>query len=246
MKKGFISNISRREFVRGIATGLAALNLLDVNEVFAATSEKMEVKTMSTGIFELPALPYPQDALSPYISANTIGFHYRKHHQAYVDNLNKLVKDTPFATKKIEEIIKETSGKQEHPGIFNNAAQVWNHTFYWKSMNPKVQKPSEKMKKLIEASFGNIESMEKEFLTASLGQFGSGWSWLVFDEGKLKIMKTSNADNPLTQGKAPLLTIDVWEHAYYLDYQNKRGDYVKAVMANLLDWGYAEANLPKK
>lgn len=246
MEKKLISNITRREFVQGVATGLAALNFIKVSELFAATNEKTEVKPMPTDIFELPALPYPQDALSPYISANTISFHYGKHHKAYLDNLNKLVKDTPFATKKLEEIIKETAGKPEHTGIFNNAAQVWNHTFYWKSMNPKAQKPSENMKKIIESSFGSMENMEKELLTASLGQFGSGWSWLVFDEGKIKIIKTPNADNPLTHGKTPLITIDVWEHAYYLDYQNKRGDYAKAVMTNLLDWGFAEANLPKK
>ena len=192
----------------------------------------------------LPPLPYADSALSPVISANTIGFHYGKHHRGYVDNLNKLVAGTQFADLSLEKIITGTAGKAERAAIFNNAAQVWNHTFYWRSLSPKGGgEPPSAVKQKIEVSFGNVETCKKELATAATTQFGSGWAWLVLDGGKLKVVKTGNADVPLTAGMRPLLTIDVWEHAYYLDYQNRRADYVNAVLDKLINWNFAADNL---
>lgn len=191
----------------------------------------------------LPPLPYPENALEPVISATTLSFHYGKHHKAYVDNLNKLIAGTEFADKSLEEIITETVGKADKAGIFNNAAQVWNHTFYWNSMSPNGGgEPPSSLKQKIEASFGGVEAFKKEFANAAVTQFGSGWAWLVKDGEGLKIIKTSNADMPLTKGLKPLLTIDVWEHAYYLDYQNRRPDYANALIDKLINWGFAEDN----
>lgn len=191
-----------------------------------------------------PALPYAENALEPVISANTISFHYGKHHKAYVNNLNKLIADTEFEVLSLEEIIQKTAGKPEHAGIFNNAAQVWNHTFFWNSLSPKGGgKPSEVLMKKIEESFGSFNDFLKELSDAAKTQFGSGWAWLVLDGSKLKVMKTANAETPVTMGVKPLLTIDVWEHAYYLDYQNKRPDYVAAVLEKLVNWEFAAKNL---
>ena len=194
----------------------------------------------------LPPLPYADNALAPVISANTISFHYGKHHKAYVDNLNKLIVGTEFADLPLEKIITETAGKVEKAPIFNNAAQAWNHTFYWNSLKPKGGgEPPAVLKKKIEASFDTVDACKKELATAATTQFGSGWAWLVLDGDKLKVVKTSNADVPLTKGMKPLLNIDVWEHAYYLDYQNRRVDYLNVVIEKLINWGFAADNLKK-
>jgi Fe-Mn family superoxide dismutase len=192
----------------------------------------------------LPPLPYADNALDPVISANTIGFHYGKHHKGYVDNLNKLVAGTEFADLTLEKIITETAGKAEKTAIFNNAAQIWNHTFYWSSLRAKGGgEPIGALKQKIEASFGGWDTCKKELATAALTQFGSGWAWLVLDGDKLNVVKTGNADLPLIKGMKPLLTIDVWEHAYYLDYRNRRADYVDAVLDKLINWDFAAKNL---
>ncbi|MBS4058850.1 MAG: superoxide dismutase [Bacteroidetes bacterium] len=191
-----------------------------------------------------PALPYAENALEPVISAKTVGFHYGKHHKAYVDNLNKLIAGTEFEGLPLEEIIKKTDGKPEHAGVFNNAAQAWNHTFLWKSLTTNGGgKPSEGLMKKIEESFGSFNDFLKEFTETAKTQFGSGWAWLVLEGNKLKVMKTPNAETPLTMGVTPLLTIDVWEHAYYLDYQNKRPEYVTIVLDKLINWEFAADNL---
>lgn len=191
-----------------------------------------------------PALPYAEDALEPVISAQTIGYHYGKHHKAYVDKLNKLLVGTEYEGKQLEEIIKSTADKPEHAGIFNNAAQAWNHAFYWNSLssNGGGNPPVVLMKK-IEESFGSFDDFLKELAEAAKTQFGSGWAWLVMDGNKLLVMKTQNAETPLTMGLIPLLAIDVWEHAYYLDYQNKRPDYVTTVLDKLINWDFAVENL---
>ena len=195
-------------------------------------------------MFTLPPLPYAENALEPVISANTISFHYGKHHKTYVDNLNNLVKGTDYENASLEKIINETAGKADKAGIFNNAAQVWNHTFYWQSMKGNGGgKPSGKIAELIDAAFGGYDNFRKEFSATTVSQFGSGWGWLVLDGGALKIVKTSNAEVPFTKGQKPLLTIDVWEHAYYLDQQNKRAVYVDAVIDKLLNWTFASQNL---
>jgi Fe-Mn family superoxide dismutase len=192
----------------------------------------------------LPSLPYAENALSPIISANTIGFHYGKHHKGYVDNLNKLVAGTEFADLPLENIITATAGKADKTAIFNNAAQTWNHTFYWRSLKPKGGgEPPAVLKQKIEASFSTLEACKKELAAAAMTQFGSGWAWLVLDGDKLKVVKTANADVPTTTGMKPLLTIDVWEHAYYLDYQNRRADYIAAVLDKLINWDFAAKNL---
>ena len=192
----------------------------------------------------LPPLPYANNALAPVISASTIGFHYGKHHKGYVENLNKLVAGTKFAEMTLEKTIAATAGKVDKTAIFNNAAQTWNHTFYWSSLKPKGGgEPPAALKKTIKASFGALDTCKKELAAAAMSQFGSGWVWLVLDGGKLKVVKTGNADSPLTKGMKPLLTIDVWEHAYYLDYQNRRADYIAAVLDKLLNWDFAAENL---
>lgn len=193
--------------------------------------------------FELPPLPYSKDALMPVVSAQTLDFHHGKHHNAYVTKLNELIQGTPFAEMSLTEIIRKTAGDEKQKPLFNNAAQTWNHTFFWHSMVPGGSKPSEKMQKMIDSSFGSMEKFQKEFTEAANTQFGSGWAWLVAEGDQLSIKKTSNAETPLTGSAKPLLTVDVWEHAYYLDYQNRRPDYTKAVVEKLLNWDYAEKNL---
>jgi len=192
----------------------------------------------------LPPLPYAENALEPVISAKTMSFHYGKHHKAYVDNLNKLIAGTEYADLSLEKIIASTAGRPERVAIFNNAAQTWNHTFYWNSMTPKGGgEPPSALKKRIEASFGSVDACKKELASAAVSQFGSGWTWLVLDSGILKVVKTANADVPLTTGIKPLLTIDVWEHAYYLDYQNRRADYVNTMLDKLINWEFALQNV---
>lgn len=182
--------------------------------------------------FELPKLPYALDALAPQISKETMEYHYGKHHKAYVDNLNKMVPGTKFEGKSLEEIIMSSDS-----GIFNNAAQVWNHTFFFFQLAPKPQeKPSGKLAEAIDRDFGSFEGFVEEFSKAGAGQFGSGWAWLVKGkDGKLSIVATGNAQNPMTQGLTPLMTVDVWEHAYYIDYRNVRADFIKAALAKT-DW----------
>jgi superoxide dismutase, Fe-Mn family len=197
-------------------------------------------------MIELPPLPYPDNALATEISSNTISFHYGKHHKAYVDNTNKLIAGTELADASLEAIVKAAAGKPDKVGLFNNAAQVWNHTFYWKSMRPKGGgAPSGKLKEMIEKDFGGLDGFKKEFANAGITQFGSGWAWLVLDGGKLKCVKTPNAETPLTTAARPLVTMDVWEHAYYLDWQNKRPDYITAFLEKLINWEFAAENLAK-
>jgi Fe-Mn family superoxide dismutase len=194
----------------------------------------------------LPPLPYADNALAPIISANTLGFHYGKHHKTYVDNLNNLVKGTDLEGAALEKIVADTAGKADKAGVFNNAAQVWNHTFYWNSLRPNGGgTPAGKVADLINAAFGSFDNFKKEFAQTCVTQFGSGWGWLVLDGGAVKLVKTGNAEVPLTKGQKPLLTIDVWEHAYYLDYQNRRADYVNAVIDRLLNWEFAAQNLAR-
>ena len=191
-----------------------------------------------------PPLPYDQGALAPVISANTLSFHYGKHHKTYVDTLNKMIVGTEFADMPLEKIVKASSGQPEHSAIFNNAAQAWNHAFYWKSLKPRGGgEPPAALKRLMENSFGGVDACKKELSKAAVGQFGSGWAWLALNGDKLEILKTPDAKTPLTGGPKPLLTIDVWEHAYYLDYQNRRVDYVNALIDKLANWGFAADNL---
>jgi Fe-Mn family superoxide dismutase len=172
-----------------------------------------------------------------------MSFHFGKHHRGYVDNLNKLIAGTDYSELSLEEIITGTAGRPERVAIFNNAAQTWNHSFYWKSMSPKGGgEPPAALKQRIEASFGSVDACKKELANAAVSQFGSGWAWLVLEGDVLKVVKTTNADVPLTMGMKPLLTLDVWEHAYYLDYQNRRVDYVNAVLDKLINWEFALQN----
>lgn len=194
----------------------------------------------------LPKLPYAEDALVPVISANTISFHYGKHHATYVKTLNELIAGTPYEGKSLEEIVVGSAKDKDAAArkIFNNAAQAWNHDFYWHSMTPKGGAPTGKIKDALEKSFGDLAAFKKAFRSAAVGQFGSGWAWLVKDkDGALKIETTSNADTPIAHGGTPLLVVDVWEHAYYLDYQNRRPDHVTAWLDKLANWSFAEKNL---
>jgi len=220
------------------------LNVRLIHHHRGGSKMKRNDKIVSASAHVLSSLPYADNALAPVISANTIGFHYGKHHKGYVDNLNKLVAGAEFAGLELEKIITETAGKADKAAIFNNAAQTWNHTFYWSSLKPNGGgEPPAALRQKIEASFGTLDTCKKELATAATTQFGSGWAWLVLDGDKLKVVKTGNADSPLTKGMKPLLTIDVWEHAYYLDYQNRRADYVNAVLDKLINWGFAAGNL---
>jgi Fe-Mn family superoxide dismutase len=195
--------------------------------------------------FELPPLPYPENALEPHISARTMSFHYGKHHQAYVTNLNNLIKGTDLENRSLEDIIRSTVSDTTKVSIFNNAAQVWNHTFYWHSMTPHGGgEPQGNLREKINKDFGSFEEFAKLFKQAGVGQFGSGWAWLVLaKDGHLKVTKTANADLPLIHGEHALLTCDIWEHAYYLDYQNRRPDYVDIFLKNLANWDFAQKNL---
>ena len=192
----------------------------------------------------LPALPYEFDALEPVISASTLKLHHGEHHMAYVDALNKLVRGTQFADMNLEQIIQATAGKRSSASLFNNAAQLWNHTFYWHSLRPYGHNtlPST-LKERINAAFGGIEGLKREFIAGATRQFGSGWVWLIIEAGELKIVTTGNTDHPITRGWKTLLGIDVWEHAYYLDYQNRRADYVNALIDNLINWQFAAENI---
>ena len=194
--------------------------------------------------FELPPLPWADAALEPYTSAKTISFHYGKHHKAYVDNLNKLVAGTDLDKKSLEDIIKAVASDSSKTGVFNNAAQVWNHTFFWHCMKPGGGgKPSGVLAERIDRDFGGYDKFVEQFKAAAVGRFGSGWAWLIDDNGTLKIISTPNADNPLAHGQKSLLTVDVWEHAYYLDFQNRRPDFVQAFLDHLVNWDFVVQNL---
>ena len=192
----------------------------------------------------LPDLPYSKDDLEPHISSRTLEFHHRKHHQAYVTNLNKLIEGTALAAKSLLDIVTESADDPARSGIFNNAAQVWNHSFYWRSMKPRGGGlPTRRVAAKIDSDFGSHDRFIEELRTAGLSQFGSGWAWLVLRDDKLEITKTPNAGTPITQGMKPLLAVDVWEHAYYLDYQNRRADYLDAFIGHLINWEFVDSNL---
>ena len=227
------SGITRRDFLKATAAGSLLAGVGAPSLVFGAAPLVHQ------------ALPYAEGALAPVIGAQTVGIHWGRHHKFYVDNLNKLVPGTPHEGKSVEQIVLATAGKADQQAFFNNAGQVWNHDFYWKSLKAGGGgKPPAAIAKRIDESFGGFDEFRKQFAAMTVSQFGSGWGWLVEDAaGKLKVVKTANAEVPITQGFKPLLTIDVWEHAYYLDYQNRRADYVNAVIDKLLDWSFAEKNL---
>ena len=195
-------------------------------------------KSHSSLHLELAALPYADDALAPIISAETLKFHHDKHHRKYVETANQLLEKTPADAHSLEELVRKSSGK-----LFNNAAQAWNHDFYWHSLTPKGGKPSAALRHQLERDFGSYEKFVDQLGTAAIGQFGSGWAWLVNKEGKLQVMATANADTPMAHGIQCLLTLDVWEHAYYIDYRNQRERYVQATIEKLLNWEFAERNL---
>jgi len=196
--------------------------------------------------FELPPLPYPNDALEPYTSARTLELHHGKHHQSYVTTLNKLVEGSPMERMSLEELIKSTYKDESKTAVFNNAAQVWNHTFFWNCMKPNGGgAPKGDIAQAIERDLGGVAKFEEAFKKAAVGQFGSGWGWLVLDKGKLKITHTQNGVDPLPLGQTALLTCDVWEHAYYLDYQNRRPDFVQAFLDHLVNWDLVAQNLAK-
>ncbi len=227
--------LPRRRFLAGAAAGAAAL---------AGGLPRVSI-AQGAAPHELPKLPYADNALDPVISARTLEFHYGKHHAAYLNNMNNQLKAAPeLAGLKLEELVKTTAANPNRTAIFNNAAQTWNHTFYWNSMKPGGGgQPTGKIKAKIDSDLGGYDKFKADFHANALGQFASGWGWLILDGDKLRIARTGNADTPLVQGKKCLLTIDVWEHAYYLDYQNRRGDYITAWLDKLVNWEFAEKNL---
>ena len=232
------SLLGRREFLAGAGAAGAALAAVfgDAGRMFA--------KSQAGSTVSLPPLPYASNALAPVISENTLSFHYGKHHQAYVNNTLKMIAGTELEKASLEEIVKKTAGRPDQAGLFNNAAQVFNHNFYWSSMKPGGGgEPKGRISGKIEESFGSYRKFVEAFSSAAATQFGSGWAWLVEEGNKLQVVKTSNADTPITTSANPLITIDVWEHAYYLDYANRRGDYIKDFVEKLLNWDFAERNL---
>jgi Fe-Mn family superoxide dismutase len=195
----------------------------------AATARKLH--------FQLPPLPYPEDALAPVISAETLRLHHGKHHKKYVDTMNQLLEKEPIDASSLEEVVRKSSGK-----LFNNAGQAWNHDFYWKSLSPRKQQPKGALLQRLERDFGSQDKFRDQFAAAANGQFGSGWAWLVEKDSRLQVLATPNAETPIAKGIRCLLTVDVWEHAYYVDYRNERDRYVSAVLERL-NWEFAERNL---
>jgi Fe-Mn family superoxide dismutase len=196
--------------------------------------------------FELPPLPYPKDGLEPYMSSRTLEFHHGKHHQTYVTTLNELVKNTPLERQSLEDVVRATAGNESKTKIFNNAAQAWNHAFFWNCLRPRGGgRPAGDLLQRIEKGFGDIDKFRHQFKEAAATQFGSGWAWLVLDRGTLKVTKTPNAVNPLSEGQTALLCCDVWEHAYYLDYQNRRPDFIQTFLDHLVNWDFVAKNLAK-
>lgn len=228
--------MNRRNFLKlAIYTSfIASLNL-------SANAFKIKLKKQSKMKLELQPLPYAMDALAPHISQETLEYHYGKHHQAYATNGSKLLENSKYANLDVIEIIKESAKDPNAAGIFNNVAQYWNHDFYWKSMKANGGgEPTGSLKEKIIADFGSFENFKDEFAKAGATQFGSGWAWLVLEDGKLKVTKTLNADNPFTKGQTPLLTMDVWEHAYYIDFRNARPKYIDTFLEHLVNWDFAQ------
>lgn len=213
-------------------------------EINPTEINSLEQKNMN---ITLPMLPYPDDALEPHISRMTLEIHHGKHHRAYVEKAKALAKEVRLDDQPLERIIQITAGEERHRALFNNAAQAWNHAFYWRSLMPNGGgAPTGEIGKQIETDFGGYETFVKQMEAAAVGQFGSGWAWLVLDGGRLRVTTTSNADTPLAHGQTPLLGIDVWEHSYYLDYQNRRADYAAGVIEHLINWDFANRNLSRR
>jgi len=228
--------LTRREFTTLAATAAAAA-------AFGVFSPN-QAHAQGAPVFPIPALPYPEDALEPVISAKTLSFHYGKHTKAYYDNMNKALEGKPSAGLTLEKVFMDTAKDAAAMGLFNNSAQAWNHTFYFAGLKKDGGgTPSGKLGDAIKAGFGGFEEFKKAFIEAATTQFGSGWAWLVDDGGTLKVAKTPNAMNPMVNNQKPLFTVDVWEHAYYLDYQNRRADYVKDVLEKLTNWDFVAKNL---
>ena len=216
------------------------MSILQTHSTGAERREAPSAKATPSKPFALPPLPYSEDALEPVISARTVAIHHGKHHKTYVDTLNELIAGTPFETQSLEAIIKATAGKHDQAKIFNNAAQAWNHAFYWRCLKPSGGGlPAGAFGERLAGAFGSYDQFRKDFSKAAVEHFGSGWAWLVDEGGTLKVVTTADAEVPFINGQTPILTIDVWEHAYYLDYQNRRVDHVNAVIDRLLDWQFA-------
>lgn len=244
--------LSKREVLRNVTmagTLLASAKLAGqffTANAFAAGNQQPEKTKEKHMAFTLPPLPYDKSALEPHISANTLEFHHDKHHQAYVNKTNELVEGTELEGKSLEDVILTAAKDPGKQGLFNQSAQVWNHSFYWNSMSPDGGgEPTGELAEKIKADFGSIEKFKEEFKNAGVTQFASGWAWLVLDGDTLKVMKTGNADLPMAHGKTAILTADVWEHAYYLDYQNRRPDYLSTFLDNLVNWEFAAENYEK-
>lgn len=234
-------NRDRRRFMRhaGLAT---AVTMLPVATASAGSGPKARKLKLPQSEAVQIALPFAQDALEPVISGKTVDLHHGKHHKGYADKMIAAIKDSPLAGKSLEDIVIAASKSKKLTGLFNNAAQTWNHNFYWQSLTPKPKAPTGKLLAAIERDFGSLDACKTALADTSVAQFASGWGWLVLERGKLKVVSTSNADVPFLHGQLPLLTVDVWEHAYYLDYQNKRADHVAAVIEKTLNWEFAEKN----
>jgi Fe-Mn family superoxide dismutase len=234
MKSILQSHIDRRRFLKTTVIGSALAAGALAGFPFAARG---------AAPYSLSPLPYPEDGLEPHISSKTVSFHYGKHHRGYVDKTNQLVQGTDMEGLPLEELIKKSAAGRNQP-LFNNAAQIWNHDFYWRGMKPKGGgSPPASLEKALNRSFGSLESFKQRFSGAAETQFGSGYAWLVLKGGSLDVLGTSNADTPLAHGMRPLLTIDIWEHAYYLDYQNRRKEYIQAFLEHLVDWDFVSQNL---
>jgi Fe-Mn family superoxide dismutase len=230
---------SRRDFIQGLAiAGGAAL-------VTGSARATEATPAIDRSLLVQPPLPFAQNALEPLISARTVDFHYNKHHAGYFANLAKLVAGTDLASATLEDIILVSAGHADRKAVFNNAAQAWNHNLYWQSLSPTLTMPSPALTAAISRDFGSQDVLNAELAKSAIGDFGSGWAWLVLDAGKLRVVATSNAENPMTAGMVPLLVIDVWEHAYYLDVQNRRADYVNGVIKSLLNWHTASDRLAR-
>lgn len=236
----------RRQLLLAAGAGAftAAFTSLGASAEPVAKPRAGAAQAAGTGVHKLPPLPYAESALAPGISAETVALHHGKHHRGYIDKLNELLVDDPRRGQSLEELVRSTHANPKDEKLFNNAAQAWNHAFYWNSLNPDGGgKPSGDLARAIDRDFGSFPALRDQLAEAATSQFGSGWAWLVERAGKLSVMKTGNADNPLATDGRPLLTIDVWEHAYYVDYRNRRADHVAAVIDGLLDWRFAARNL---
>lgn len=240
---------TRRQFIQVAAAGVSLLAMggRAIAQTIGNQGVGNAAPTSSAGtLFTLPPLPYDVSALEPYISSRTLTLHHEKHHGGNVQTLNKLVKDTPYATQDVETIISASAGNPDQTGIYNNAAQMWSHDFFWHSMTPKGGgNPTGKLAERISRTFGSFASFKERFIQAGTSHFGSGWLWLVSDKGELKIVSTANAHVPMLDGQTALLTTDLWEHSYYLDYQNRRQEYLTAFIDKLVNWDFAGENLRK-